>query len=202
MTEPAHTPRVSHADYLAAERAAEQKHEYLHGEMVAMAGGTPLHGLLAANVIFFLLTALRKRGCGVYTSDTRVRVMATGLSTYPDVTVVCGEVQYAPDDPDAIINPGLLVKVLSDSSEKYDRGAKFAHYRSLPSLREYILVSQNERLVEVYHREDERRWSYESSQSGERAVLPALGIELAVDEIYERSTVPATASAHRGTTLT
>jgi Uma2 family endonuclease len=171
-------------EYLAFEREAANKHEYYDGSIYAMAGGTPEHSLLAANVIYELRRALGERTCSVYTSDLRIRVLATGLSTYPDVAVVCGPSERATDDPDAVTNPIVLAEVLSDSTEAYDRGEKFAHYRRVPSLREYVLVSQRERRVEVYQRAERRRWMLTDWGPGERAALSSLELELSVDEVY------------------
>ena len=149
MARPASTAHMSYAEYLAAESAYETRHEFLNGEVWAMAGGTPEHSALAAAVIGELTLALRGKPCRVYTPDVRVRVLATGLSTYPDVTVVCGAEETATEDPDALVNPVVLVEVLSDSTEGYDRGMKAAHYRRIPSVQAYVLVCRREPLVEI-----------------------------------------------------
>jgi Uma2 family endonuclease len=174
---------ASYADYLELERLADAKHEFVGGAIYAMAGGTPEHSQLAANAIYELRRALGEQPCVVYTSDLRVRVIATGLSTYPDVTVVCGGAARAADDPDAVTNPRVLLEVLSDGTEAYDRGPKFAHYRRFESLCEYVLVSQHEPRVEVFTRSG-RRFVLDEATAGERIALASLGIELAVDELY------------------
>ena len=150
-------PRVfmSYPEYLAAERGAKTRHEYLSGTSWAMAGGTPEHGRLAAALAGELRGKLRGRPCAVFSSDVRIRIAATDRTTYPDLSVVCGKRETAADDPDALVNPIVIVEVLSDSTEADDRGAKFAHYRRLESLREYVLVSQHERRIEVFRREGE-----------------------------------------------
>ena len=120
-----------------------------------MAGGTPEHSRLSVNVQGELRNALRGRRCTVFNSDVRVRVLATGLGTYPDATVVCGRLEVDPEDKNTVTNPIVIVEVLSDSTETYDRDDKRAHYRQLPTLRDYLLVSQHERRIEHYHRNDD-----------------------------------------------
>ena len=176
-------PRMTYVEYLELERSSEVKHEYLRGEVFAMAGGTPEHARLAANVIGELGTALRGRPCAVFTSDARVRIEATDRAAYPDVTVVCGRLEHAPDDPDSITNPVVIVEILSDATEADDRGEKSAHYRRLASLREYLLVSQRARRLEVYRCRDDR-WLFDEAGAGKTVHLDAIGVALAVDEIY------------------
>lgn len=183
MSQPVSRMRLSYAEYLAFERASELKHEYLRGEVFAMAGGTPEHSRLAANVIRELGTALRGRPCAVFTSDARVRIEETDRATYPDVTVVCGRLEHATDDPDAITNPVVIVEVLSDATEADDRGEKFAHYRRVGSLREYVLVSQRARRIEVYRRRD-ARWVLDEAGAGQTLRLESIEAALAVDEVY------------------
>ena len=175
---------MTHAEYLAAEAASEVRHEFLNGEVWAMAGGTPEHAALAAALIAELGAALRGKPCRVYTSDLRVRILATGLSTYPDVSVVSGSLEMAPEDPEAITNPVLVAEVLSDATEAYDRGAKAAHYRRLISLQEYVLVSQSEPLVEVYRRTEAGRWELLEGRPGDRVELRSLGISLDIAAVY------------------
>jgi Uma2 family endonuclease len=134
-----------------------------------------------------LTTALRDRRCRVLSSDVRVRAKATGLSTYPDVSVVCDKVEVEPEDEHGVLNPTLIVEVLSDATEAHDRGAKAAHYRRIPALREYVLVSQREPLIEVYRRNERNNWELVvEARRGERAELKACGdvIALDVDAIY------------------
>jgi Uma2 family endonuclease len=186
--------RTTYAAYLAAEQVSTSKHEYLRGEVFAMAngtGGTPEHAALLAAVIVELGLALRGRPCRLYTSELRVRIEATDLSTYPDVSVVCGALETSAIDRNAMINPILLVEVLSDSTEAYDRGEKFAHYRRLPSLREYLLVSQREPRIESFRRSEQGIWMLAEAGSGETLTLAALeGVHLDVDLIY-RNPLPA-----------
>ena len=184
MSRPASITRMTYAEYLAAEATSTSRHEFLDGAVWAMAGGSPEHGALAAAIIGQLQNALRGKPCRVYTSDVRVRVHATGLSTYPDVSVVCGVLETAPDDPEAITNPVLLVEVLSDSTEAYDRGAKAARYRRVPSLREYVLVSQTETLVEVQRRNASGSWEILEARPGQTVELTSVGAVLDVGAIY------------------
>ncbi|WP_437493247.1 Uma2 family endonuclease [Sorangium sp. So ce1014] len=184
MNEPARKILWTYAEYLDQERASPTKHEFLNGEIFAMAGGTPEHARLCVSVSAELRAHLRGRPCAVYSSDLRVRVQATGLSTYPDVSVVCGKLERDAVDKDAALNPIVLVEVLSDSSEAYDRGQKFAHYRRIPSLREYALVSQHEPRIEVFHRNEDDSWTLREARAGEGAHLETIGCTLSIDEVY------------------
>ncbi|KYF75314.1 hypothetical protein BE11_00675 [Sorangium cellulosum] len=184
MNEPARRILYTHAEYLEQERASPTKHEFLNGEIFAMAGGTPEHARLCLSVGAELRAQLRGRPCAAYSSDLRVRVRATGLSTYPDVSVVCGRLERDLEDKDAALNPVVLVEVLSDSTEAYDRGQKFAHYRLIPSLREYVLVWQHEPRIEVFHRNEDGSWTLREARAGEGAHLEAIGCTLPVDEVY------------------
>jgi Uma2 family endonuclease len=177
---------TSEDEYLEVERRSETKHELISGLIVAMAGGTFRHNDVAANTLTALRVLLRGKGCKAVGSDQRVHVPATGLFTYPDVTVVCGTPEFHPKDRDTLLNPRVLVEVLSDSTEAYDRGAKFAHYRSIPSFVEYLLVAQDEPRVEHFKRFETGQWLL-TVYRGEsaRVELPALGCELRVGELYE-----------------
>jgi Uma2 family endonuclease len=151
-------PRVTPEQYLAAERAAEFKHEYYDGHIYAMTGGSYRHGQIIGNLTAELHTALRKRPCSVVPNDLRLRVSPGGLSTYPDIVVICGDPKFADDQDDTLLNPALIVEVLSPSTEAYDRGFKSAQYRTLESLQEYALVSQTEPRVEVFRRQAGAHW--------------------------------------------
>jgi Uma2 family endonuclease len=175
--------RTSYADYLAHERTAPTKHEYVAGMVLAMAGGSPEHARLAGRLARFIGIAIEGRPCDVFSSDLRVRIAETDRATYPDLTVVCGRRETAPDDGDAIINPTILVEILSDSTEADDRGEKFAHYRRLPSLQEYVLVAQKAHRVEVYRRDGDR-WVLTEHGPGTVVELPSIAAHIAVDEIY------------------
>jgi Uma2 family endonuclease len=149
-----------------------------------MAGGTLEHGRLAARLTFVLTAGLGKSPCEAFSSDAKVRVDETDLSTYPDVSVICGHIERSSMDPEAATNPVVLVEVLSDSSEAYDRGEKFAHYRRLPSLQEYVLVSQTTPHIEVFRRTGSGSWEFREATAGGRLKLESIGVELIVDEVY------------------
>jgi Uma2 family endonuclease len=183
MITAAHSVRYSFAEYLALEAASNVKHEYLTGQIYAMAGGSPEHAALAAAVIGSLFAELRRRGCRIYDSDLRVRVLATGLATYPDITIVCGPNELDPEDRNTIVNPVVLVEVTSPSTEQYDRSAKFEHYRQIPSLHEYVLVSHSQPSLEVRRRSGQE-WLTIQAGPGERATLVSIGCELGVDALY------------------
>ncbi|EYF08431.1 Uma2 family endonuclease [Chondromyces apiculatus] len=183
MTEPVQNRSLSFADYLALERDSDIKHEHLDGEVYAMSGGTPAHSLIADNVSAELRSALRGRPCRVFNSDMRIRVQATGLATYPDISVFCGKIEREPADANTLVNPLVLVEVLSPSSEAYDRGDKFAHYRRIPSLHEYVLVSQSRRRVEFFRRTEDGRWIFDAAEQGS-IDLASPGCSLSLDEVY------------------
>jgi Uma2 family endonuclease len=180
------------AEYLAIEESASYKSEYIAGEMYAMAGGSPRHALLAANVIRELGNALKGGSCAVYSSDLRVAVLDAEFFSYPDATVVCGPLQFSDAGQMAVINPSAIVEVLSDSTEAYDRGAKFRLFSELPSLQTYILVSQRTALIEVFTRDTGIGWRLDPvSAPAEFATFPALAIKLALAEIYAGVDFPA-----------
>lgn len=160
--------RYSYAEYLAYERDSGLKHEFDGGSILAMAGGSRRHNALASR-ISAALEAARKPGCVAFQSDQKVRIVATGKATYPDATLVCGPIEGDPADPSGatVTNPTLLVEVLSPSTEHDDRGAKWQHYQLIPSLTEYVLVSQTEPRVERYRRLSQGRWEYTEVTEGE-----------------------------------
>ncbi|MFT3775337.1 MAG: Uma2 family endonuclease [Minicystis sp.] len=184
MVEPARKLSYTFAEYLAIDEGSEVRHEYVNGEVFAMSGGTLEHSQIAANLISTLSAQLRGRPCVVYTSDARVRVRATGLATYPDVTVVCGAIERDPENKHTITNPVVLVEVLSDSTEGYDREEKFSHYRRIPSLREYLLVSQHEQRIEHLSRNDDGSWTLRDVTPPEIVRIPSIGCELSLAEVY------------------
>jgi Uma2 family endonuclease len=172
---------------LAQERASQVKHEYVNGELAAMAGASPQHNLVAANIAGALREQLRDRPCLVLPSDQRVYVPSTGLYAYPDVTVVCGQPEFHAKDDWVLLNPIVIFEVPSESTEAFDRGAKFAHYRHLDSLVEYVLVAVGERRVEHYRRLDPAQWLLTSHETpGASVVLPALDLALPLAQIFEK----------------
>jgi Uma2 family endonuclease len=174
--------QYSYRDYLDLLEFSTVKLEYCDGEIYAMAGGTPAHADLGASAARLLGNALLGR-CRVSSSDLKVRVDATDLTTYPDVTVVCGERRYATIDAHAVINPTLLVEVTSSSTENYDRGDKLSHYKQIPSLTAVLIVSHRRRQVTVIERST-TGWVQRDVRGGESIVVEPLGLSLSVDELY------------------
>jgi Uma2 family endonuclease len=175
----------SYDEYLALEAESLEKHEYFQGHILGMEGGTPTHAALASQVTLAIGPALRNRPCRLYSSDLRVCVEDTGLTTYPDLTVICGPLRPAPHDANAATNPTVLVEVLSPSTEAFDRGEKFAHYRQIPSLQDYVLVGSEVARVEVHHRLGDGSWRLTAAERGASVWVESLGLDLAVDAIYE-----------------
>ena len=168
-------------EYLSWERQQPDKHEFFQGEVFAMAGGTPRHNELCGNVLFALKAVLRPRGCSVLSSDQRVSFMARTRYVYADVSVTCGALEL--EGNDVLLNPNILVEVLSTSTEQYDRGLKWEGYQRLATLTDYVLVSQTEPRIEHFQRASDGSWTYRVAESGGRAVMTN-GAELVVDDIF------------------
>jgi len=190
MSSPAHGIHYSFSDYLALEASSNVKHEFLEGQIYGMAGGTPEHAALKAAVTGLLFPQIRGGRCRAHDADLRVRVLDTGLATYPDITVVCGPRERDPEDPNAVTNPILIVEVLSKSTEDYDRGDKFEHYKRIPSLAQYVLISHRVREVEVWTRGVDGAWTSSISAAGERAELGSIQATLDVAEVYDAAEEP------------
>ncbi len=175
------------AEYLAFERQSEIKHEYFRGELFAMAGASRQHVRIAVNVTILLGNQLKRRGCDVFNSDMRVKVSPTGLYTYPDLVVVCGRPRFEDRELDTLLNPTVVVEILSKSTEAYDRGEKFAQYRTLETLTDYLLISQDRALVERFTRQESGLWLF-SDSIGLDAVMPIESIQcqLPLAEVYDR----------------
>ena len=185
MAEPHH--RISVEEYLAFERRSEGRHEYLDGEIFAMTGASRYHNRLAVNLALILGTQVRGGPCELYIADMRVRVAATGLYTYPDLAVVCGEARFDDAHLDTLLNPTLIIEILSPSTEATDRGRKFAHYQKVDSLAEVLLIAQDRVAVEHYSRQREGGWHRrETTSLDDRLILPSIGCELPLAEVYER----------------
>lgn len=192
MALPQRVAFLSPEDYLQFERAADFKSEYFAGEMFGMAGGSPAHALIGGNVLRELGNRLQSGRCVPYSSDLRIEISTTGLYTYPDVSVICGPLQFSDLGDDIITNPTLIVEVLSDSTEAYDRGTKFDHYRTISTLREYVLVSQKQPLVEVFLRQDDGTWRLTPVRGLESAArLDSLECDLRLTEVYRHLKFPA-----------
>jgi len=183
MSSQPHEVFYPYEQYVWLERSSNTKHEYLDGQIYAMGGGSPEHAALAAAIITSLGNQLAGTKCRTYSSDLRIRT-TSGLTTFPDVAVVCGVVEIDTTELQAVVNPTLLVEVLSPSTERFDKGAKFEHYRSIPTFNQYVLVSYRERSIEVRTRE-ENVWNSVVIRDGEIADLSSIGAKLNVREIYD-----------------
>lgn len=172
-------------DYLSVEEMSAVRHEFVDGQIFAMAGGTPEHAALSAAAVVLLGSRLRGGSCRPYSADLRIRVLATGLATYPDAAVVCGEPARDPASPTHVTNPSVVVEVPSKSTEEYDRGEKREHYQQIDTLREYVLIAQDRRRVEVFHRTSAGAWDHRVHESGDTFELPSLGLTFSTDELYD-----------------
>jgi len=186
MSSRAVQPHYTPEEYLALERKATSKSEYLNGQIFAMVGASRAHNLIASNVSREISLQLKGRPCEVYVSDMRVRVSQTGLYTYPDLVVVCGEPQFDDAERDTLLNPTVIIEVLSPSTEAYDRGEKFAHYRRLESLQEYVLIAQDRVRVEQFVRQGDRWMLSEMSDRNDMLHLASIGCDVALREIYDK----------------
>lgn len=177
--------RFTFEEYLQLEEISEVKHEFLEGQVWAMAGGSPEHAAIIGNVTTLLNLQLRGQRCRVYTTELRVRAKVTGLGTYPDITVVCGRLERDPEDRSGhtVINPRVLVEVLSPSTEAYDRGEKLTHYQTIPSVDEIVLVAQDRHEIEVIRREAGGTWSRHIARAGEAARLASVSCDLLLAEV-------------------
>jgi len=195
MASAARITRYTPQQYIALERKAEFRSEYCNGFITAMAGTSREHNLIALNLGAEIRSQLKNRPCEAYVSDMRVLVSRTGLYTYPDVVAVCGEPRFEDDEVDTLLNPTMIVEVLSPSTESYDRGKKFGHYRLLESLREYIVVAQDQVLVERYTRQGEE-WLLTDLRDLDASLrLTSIGCEVSLREIYAKVEFPGTTTA-------
>ena len=181
--------RYTYADYVALEYDSPTKHEFFNGEIYAMAGSSEEHSALAAEVLR-ILGSTGEGPCRVHTSDLRIYVEAAGLATFPDGTVICGPLsQHDPSPKATALNPAVLLEVTSDSSEAYDTGAKVEYYKTIPSLREYVIVSHREQRITVHSRLDTGTWQTRVAITGGVVRVASLNAELAVDEVYRKSSI-------------
>ena len=178
---------LSPEEYLVLERVAELKSEYFRGEVFAMSGASPSHVLIVANVVAALHGQLRQSPCSVYSTDLRVKVNASGLYTYPDVVVICGEILFDDERKDTALNPTLLVEVLSDSTKDYDRGEKFEQYRKIPTFVEYLLIAQEHCHVEHFVKQPTGDWLLsETNRMTNVLSLPSISCTLNLTDVYEK----------------
>lgn len=191
-------PYVTPADYLAAERKAAEKSEYINGHVYAMAGASRVHNLIVVNTVSELRAQLRGRPCEAYANDMRVKVERTGMYTYPDVIGLCEEPRFEDENVDTLLNPTVIIEVLSPTTERYDRGEKFAHYRRLESLREYILIAQDIRRIDHYRRDGDTWVLTEVSEPESSLVISSISCTLRLGEIYDRVEFPTVGGAPHG----
>ena len=177
--------RLTPEEYFAWEETQEEKHEYIHGEVFAMSGATREHIDIAGNFYVALRLAFRRTECAAFTSDMRVQVEPDGRYTYPDLSAVCGEAAFLDQRKTTLTNPALVVEVLSDSTETYDKGAKLDAYRGVPSVREIVLVRQDRRAVSAYRREGDGRWTIEDLGGAALLALQSVGVDVPLDDLYE-----------------
>jgi Uma2 family endonuclease len=181
------TSYLTPEEYLALERKAEYKNEYVDGEIVAMTGASRKHNLIVINLAREISQQLKDRPCETYSGDMRVRIPSTRLYTYPDVVVVCDEPQFEDDYVDTLLNPTVIIEVLSESTELYDRGKKFGFYRTLESLIEYLLVAQDEHRVEQFVRQSDERWLLSDYRSPEDTIeIASIQCSLELREVYDK----------------
>ncbi len=191
--------RFSPEEYFALEEKAPYKSEYFDGEIFAMAGGTPEHGALAVNCAALVKVGLRGKPCQPYSSDVMVSVMATGLRTYPDLSVACGVLERDPKIPTAITNPSAIFEVVSPSTEAYDRGKKAENYRRIPSLKALVLIASTRHHVEVQERQADGSWHLrETTALTDSVAIASLGIELPMADLYEGVEMAAEQSGETG----
>jgi Uma2 family endonuclease len=183
QTKVRHTPE----EYLAFERKAEHKSEYFGGEIFAMSGASERHNLIVTNLVGELRAQLKGRPCKTYSSDMRVKVAPTGLYTYPDVMVVCDKTLFDDEQEDTLLNPSVIIEVLSKSTEGYDRGEKFAHYRKLESLTDYLLVSQTKYRIEHYVRQPDNQWLLSETEGLDNTLpISSINCVLSLTEVYDK----------------
>jgi len=191
--------RFTPQEYLALERKSETRNEYYNGEIFAMAGASREHNLIAGNLFRDIGNQLEDRPCETYMNDMRVWIEATGLYTYPDVVVVCGEPRFQDREVDTLLNPTVIVEVLSPTTEAYDRGDKFRHYRRIDSLREFVLISQDRMMVERYTRQG-KDWVLSDMTDPDQVLkLESIGCQIPLDRIYAKIKFPEPGAAEEPT---
>lgn len=188
---------LSPKEYLAIERDVETKHEYYRGEMFLMSGATRAHNQITFNLAGTLSFQLKDRDCTAYVSDMRVKVSPSGLYTYPDGVVTCEAPEFEDEQLDTLLNPQVVIEVLSDTTEKYDRGKKFEHYRQIESLREYVLVSQDHPHIERFMPGADGRWALDEASGLEATlVLPTVDCQLHLADVYAKVQFPPEKATH------
>lgn len=178
---------MSPGEYLAFERAqTNARHEYLNGEITAMSGASLMHNTIVSNLVISLGIQMRGRSCRVFSSDMRVNIPVTGLYTYPDIVALCDTPRLEDDAADTLLNPSVIIEVLSPSTEAYDRGTKFAHYQSIDTLQTYVLVAQDQPRIEIFLRRENGSWLYSVADVPEAIVrLETIDCQLTLADVYE-----------------
>jgi Uma2 family endonuclease len=177
---------ITVTEYLELERTSEEKHEYYKGEIFAMAGGKRVHTVIAGNILTKINIQIEKKPCIAFGSDLKVRVKQDGLFTYPDLSALCGEEKYLDEKQDTLLNPSLIIEVLSQSTENYDRGKKFALYRELESLREYVLVASDYKKVEIFRRTANNEWFLSDPKENEPIFFESINCSVLYEDIYNK----------------
>lgn len=176
---------MSESEYLEEERKALTKSEYYKGEVFAMSGASKNHNRIVASIIITIGQFLKSKSCHIYPSDLRVHNLENGLYTYPDVTIVCGKEEYQDEEFDTLLNPTIIVEVLSPKTEEYDRGTKFKLYRSIPSLKNYVMISSTDFSAEVYTRMENNEWNLNMTKEKEGIIhISAIDFDLSLNDVY------------------
>jgi Uma2 family endonuclease len=185
-------PYLTETDYLERERVSTMKHEYYAGEVFAMSGASEAHNLIASNVNASLYAQIRGRGCRIYPSDMRIKIIKTGLYTYPDITIICGQPEFTDmTKRDTLLNPTVIIEILSPSTERYDRGVKFQNYRTIETLKEYILIAQNKYHIERYTRQEPQTWILTEAVGIDTSImLDSIQCVLSLGDTYELVELP------------
>ncbi len=199
MSSAATKKRFTPQEYLVLERKSETRNEYYNGEIFAMSGASREHNLIVGNLFRDIGNQLEDRPCETYTNDMRVWIEATGLYTYPDVTVVCGEPRFQDREVDTLLNPTVIVEVLSPTTAAYDRGDKFRHYRRIDSLREFVLISQDRMMVERYTRQGNDWVLSDMTDPDQVLKLESIGCRIPLGRIYAKITFPEPGAAEEPT---
>lgn len=178
---------MTEIEYLMFERTSTIKHEYYHGHIYAMTGAKEAHNIIAGNTIATLHGQVRHKPCRIYPSDMRVKVLETGLNTYPDITILCGQPHFTDTVHDTVTNPIVIIEILSPSTERYDRGLKFKNYRTISTLMDYILIAQDQPHIENYARQEDGRWALQEAVGKEASLLiTSIECVLRLEDIYEK----------------
>ena len=173
-------------EYLDFERNSLEKHEFYNGEIYAMAGAKERHNLIVSNLIAAFHSKFKNKPCVVYPSDMRVVIDEYNHYTYPDVSLICGERKFLDNKNDCLLNPNVVIEVLSDSTEKYDRGKKFEAYRNITSLNEYVLVSSEYKKIEIFTKTTDRKWLFSENTKEDTIIIPTLELTLSLSDVYDK----------------